>query len=375
MVSSFSGPGACGRARARRRCASPGAAGACHAGRRRIAVVRGPAHAADVEERGVHRVSAVGEGGAEHAAALVAHVPAEARALVPAPGQVRDPLQEGVGDGPVARLPVADQRLERVAAQQLVVQLGVLRRPRDEVETDHAGAVQHQHALLAVLQRERGQHGVEVCLAHLVGVAHGPRRRRGRVPSVQLVHLVPHPALVRPVTGARHQRRVDALLHRVAHLTVGHDLALRELARRVGPAPLLGAADRDDQVAVPADEDGGVEDAVLLGAAQLLAVEHENALVSLVDDAQLRHRAALAHLGDHRLLPADGLTQGDVAGAVAGAEPQREHRQRSVGLALPQSQRLHQGGATEHLVVLRHDTPPSPWPPAGPARPASGASS
>ena len=185
------------------------------------------------------------------------------------------------------------------------MQLGVLRRPRDEVETDHAGAVQHQHPLLAVLQREGGEDGVEVGLARLVRVAHGRRRRRRAVPLVQRADLAPHAALVGPVAGPRRQRGVDAVLHGVAHLPVGHDLALVELARGVGPAALLRAAHRDDQAAVLADEDGGVEHAVLLGAAQLLAVKHEDARVALVDDAQLGHGAALAHLGDRGLPPRD----------------------------------------------------------------------
>ena len=171
------------------------------------------------------------------------------------PGRSAIRSEEGVGDGPVARLAVAHQRLERVAAQQLVVQLGVLRRPRDEVETDHARAVQHQHPLLAVLERERGQDGVEVGLARLVRVAHGRRRRRRPVTLVQRADLAPDATLVRAVPGAGDERRVDAVLHRVAHLTVGDDLALRELRRGVGPAPLLGAAHRHDQAAVLADED------------------------------------------------------------------------------------------------------------------------
>ena len=351
----FSGPGAGGRARARRRCASPDA-GACRACRRRLGA---GGDAADVEERRVDGVPAVRERRAEHAGALVAHVPAEARALVPPPGQVGDALQERVGHGPVARLSAGHQGLERVAAQQLVVQLGVLRRPRDEVETDHAGAVQHQHPLLAVLERERGQHGVQVALAGLVRVAHGPGGRRRHVPLVQRADLLPHAPLVRAMPRAGGEVGVHALLHRVPHLPVGDELALVELPGGVGPAPLLGAAHRHDQAAVPADQDAGVEDAVLLGAAQLLAVEHQHAPVALVDDAQLGHRPALAHLGDRGLAAGDGLPQRDVPRTAVLRQPQREHHQRSVHLRIAHLQRLDQRRAAHCLVRSRHDAPPS----------------
>jgi hypothetical protein len=45
-----------------------------------------------------------------------------------------------------------------------------------------------------------------------------------------------------------------------------------------------------------------------------------------------------------------------------------------VGLTLSQLQRPHERRAAECFVLFRHDAPPSPWPLAGPARPASDSS-
>ncbi len=226
-------------------------------------------------------------------------------------------------------------------------------------------------------EREGGEHGVEVALAALVGVAHGAGTRVRAVPRVQRLDLAPHPALVGAVAGARAQGDVAAVLHRVAHLALGDDVALGELPRRVGPAALLGAAHGDDQAAVLADQDARVEHAVLLGAAQFLAVQHEDARVALVDHAQLGHRAALADLGDDGALPGEGLAQRDVARpgpalVAVAVQMQREHRQRSVDLAVPDAQRLHQCRACECLLALGHVPPPSRRPLAGPARPANG---
>jgi hypothetical protein len=81
----------------------------------------------------VHHVAAVVERGAQDAVALEAHVPAQPRTLEALALQGGDPLEERLGLRPLAGLAPAHQRLEGVAAQQLVVEFGVLRRPRDEV--------------------------------------------------------------------------------------------------------------------------------------------------------------------------------------------------------------------------------------------------
>ena len=98
------------------------------------------------------------------------------------------------------------------------------------------------------------------------------------VSFMQSADLLPHASLVRAVPCSC--REIGALtLSFIAepHLPVGDELALVELPGSVGPATLLGAVRRYDQAAVPADQDAGVQDAVLLGAAKLLAVENEHA--------------------------------------------------------------------------------------------------
>ena len=157
------------------------------------------------------------------------------RTSQPRPGLLKrspkrgDPLEEGLGHVPIAGLAAAHQRLEGVAAQQLVVELGVLRRPRDEVEADHPRAVQHQDAALTVDQREGGEQPVEIALSALVGVAHGARAGVRAVLAVQPLDLRPHGALVGVRGRAAAHRRVGAGPHREPDLPLRQDLALGEL--------------------------------------------------------------------------------------------------------------------------------------------------
>ena len=69
---------------------------------------------------------------------------------------------------------------------------------------------------------------------------------------------------------------------------VGHDVAgFAERLGGVGPAALLGATDGDLGLGDFFDQDGGVEDAVLLGAGEFLAVDEEDGFVGAVDDHQV----------------------------------------------------------------------------------------
>ena len=156
-------------------------------------------HPADVEERGVDGLLAIREHRAQQAAALEAHVPAQARALVAAALQVGDALQQGPGHVLVARLAVAaHQSLEGVAAHELLVQKRVLVRQRDDVDADGVPTVQHQHAALTLEPGERRQHLVQIELATRIGVAHGRGVRVRPVLAMQLPDLIPHAPLIRP---------------------------------------------------------------------------------------------------------------------------------------------------------------------------------
>ena len=59
-----------------------------------------------------------------------------------------------------------------------------------------------------------------------------------------------------------------------------HDLRVHELFRLVGPAPLLGTAYGNDDLGLAGNEHGGVEDAILLGPHQFLAIQQEHVFVT-----------------------------------------------------------------------------------------------
>jgi hypothetical protein len=61
---------------------------------------------------------------------------------------------------------------------------------------------------------------------------------------------------------------------------------------------LLDTAHRYDDLGAGGNQDGGVDDSVLLGAHKFLAVQDENHLPGTVDHPQLGYRPALAHLPD-----------------------------------------------------------------------------
>jgi hypothetical protein len=108
----------------------------------------------------------------------------------------------------------------------------------------------------------------------------------------------PHAALVGPVP--------PPCAHRLAHVRglpraeggVERGVARAELAAAVAPAPLLHAAHGDGHLRVGRHQHGGIEDAVLLGADQLLAVQQQERPVGPVRHLEERDAAGLAHLGD-----------------------------------------------------------------------------
>ena len=97
-----------------------------------------------------------------------------------------------------------------------------------------------------------------------------------------------------------------------------------EVGRGAVPAALLDAGDGDRQLRAGADEHGDVEDPVLLGADELLAVVEQHGLVERVDDRELGHRAGVGGLAD-REAARQRLVERDVAGdRVAGGEERRD---------------------------------------------------
>jgi hypothetical protein len=93
-------------------------------------------------------------------------------------------------------------------------------------------------------------------------------------------------------------------------------------------------------------EDGEVEHAVLLGADELLAVEQQHGAHRVVDEEQLRHAAALRHLGDPGEAARERLAEREVAGLGRAGPQQREHRE----LARRLGAREGEGGGVEEAL-------------------------
>ena len=101
----------------------------------------------------------------------------------------------------------------------------------------------------------------------------------------------------------------------------------RERARPVGPPALLDAAHGDLYLRARRDEDGRVEDAVLLDARELLAVDEEDALVGAVDDLELGDAALFARLEDLHLALPGRFVESGVADLCLGGRGDEEDRQ------------------------------------------------
>ena len=74
-------------------------------------------------------------------------------------------------------------------------------------------------------------------------------------------------------------------------------------------------------------ENREVQDAILLGADQFLAVHEQHRPVSLHHDLQLGHLARVAHFGDLGPAAREGLVQGEVVHVPLRGAQQRHNRQ------------------------------------------------
>ena len=108
----------------------------------------------------------------------------------------------------------------------------------------------------------------------------------------------PHLALVGPVPPPRAERLAHPGCLPRAEGGVERGVVRAELAATVAPAPLLHAAHGDGHLRVGRHQHGGGEDAVLLGADQLLAIQQQERPVGPVRHLEERDAAGLAHLGD-----------------------------------------------------------------------------
>ncbi len=96
---------------------------------------------------------------------------------------------------------------------------------------------------------------------------------------------------------------------------------MRELCRCEPPATLFCAADRDYCLCVSAEQNGRIQDSILLSSHQFLAIEQQNRHWGGVYNFQLRYRPGLIDLSDGDQLFVQGSLQQHVGGtAVAGWE-------------------------------------------------------
>ena len=97
-----------------------------------------------------------------------------------------------------------------------------------------------------------------------------------------------------------------------------------KLARPPRPPALLDARHGDLQSRPGRGEDAEIEDAVLLGADQLLAVEQEQRFAGAVAQAKLRHAAVLRDLADLGDAATDRLIERQPAGRRRRVVDQRQ---------------------------------------------------
>jgi hypothetical protein len=100
------------------------------------------------------------------------------------------------------------------------------------------------------------------------------------------------------------------------------------MAGPVRPPPLLYAGDRDRNFHAPCDHDADVEDAVLLGADQLIAIHQQDLPSRPVLEREFGDAAARGHLGNLRKLAIERVVEQQVGGRRA--VPGREREQREV---------------------------------------------
>ncbi|OQB92705.1 MAG: hypothetical protein BWX84_00880 [Verrucomicrobia bacterium ADurb.Bin118] len=126
----------------------------------------------------------------------------------------------------------------------------------------------------------------------------------------ELENPVPHFALIGTRRGIFRKRSGDRAALERANLAFKESIGHGEVRRGISPASLLCATDRHDCAGTFLQQDGGVEDPVLLGAQQFLTVNNEHRLFAVVFNQQLRDGTALANLPNRQRFCLHGVGQG-----------------------------------------------------------------
>lgn len=93
---------------------------------------------------------------------------------------------------------------------------------------------------------------------------------------------------------------------------------------RVRPAPVLCAADRDDDLRFAGDDDRGVEDPVLLCTCEFLAVDEEDRDLSPVPDHQFGDGPRFSHFRDDEAVLGECLGEREVVAAPVRPGKERD---------------------------------------------------
>jgi hypothetical protein len=117
--------------------------------------------------------------------------------------------------------------------------------------------------------------------------------------------------------------------HLGAEVTVRGTAATGKFERPVTPAACFHAAHGDGQLGLAGHQDAGVEDAILLGADQLLARHQKHAPVGFVDDLERGHAAALVDFRNIECFRRQGLVEGSVVERLAIGPVQPKHLERA----------------------------------------------
>ncbi len=121
------------------------------------------------------------------------------------------------------------------------------------------------------------------------------------------------------------------------HLRGHHPLLALKRCSPVGPSPLLHTGDGDDDGPLGPDEDGRVDDSVLLGPHQFLPVQDQHVSAGFVGNLQVGDASPLVNLGDLDGPVLQGLVQGQVVRRRGVFHDKWENGHVTVGLPSPEA--------------------------------------
>jgi len=161
----------------------------------------------------------------------------------------------------------------------------------------------------------------------LIDIAHRRRRGRGREPGELLVEISPDLALIGVAVPPALQRVRDLGHLPGAAFGVMGMRSGSEFLRPVMPATPLDTGNRNDESLARGDKNAQVENTVLLGSDQLLAVEEEDRLAGFVDKLEVRNAPTFRNLCDVGRFHCQGFVQRQVVGLLPLAVRKREESQ------------------------------------------------